>query len=740
MADLSENQNDLDAPQPFDYRPDLFHLIPFPTSRQQPEPRMPAGAAPSLNGNSSRARWHDLVLPVGMIASVLVILVPLPPQLMDVLLALNVSVAVVMLLTTIYVRTPLEFSIFPTLLLATTLGRLVLNVATTRLVLTHGESQGLSAAGEVVRAFGEFVAGDKIVVGLIIFVIIVVIQFVVITKGATRISEVAARFALDGMPGRQMAIDADVHAGIIDEREAQRRRLEISQQADFFGAMDGASKFVRGDAIAGILITLINIVGGLCIGVFEAGMPLAEAAEVFTKLTIGDGLVSQVPAFLISLAAGLLVTRSSNETNLPAEFISQIFSRPRALAVTGAFLGVLVFTNLPAIPLLTIGGSLIGMSIMMTRKEKQAAEQTERKAKAEEKKPPAERIEDFLLVDPMEAEIGVGLIRLADPKRGGDLLDRITRIRQNMAAEIGIIIPKVRIRDNFRLDQNQYRIKIADVPVAEGIVYPNMLLAMDSGLTNGRIDGIPTKDPAFGTAAVWIEPGLRSQSEMLGYTVVEPVSVLATHLSEVVRKHADEILTRDAAKHLIDELKQTSPAVVDELIPGLMKLGEVQQILQMLLREQVSIRQLAPILERLADYAGRTKDPILLTEHVRHRLARVICSRYRDAENRLYVVTLDPAMEDRIRAGIEHTERGMFLRMSPQAVEATCRAIGKEVEKLVRGNHSPVLLVSPQIRAGLKQLTTPHLPQLVVLSYNEITRDTMIESMGMVAELAMAKA
>ena len=701
---------------------------------------MPAGAAPSPNSNSPVARWHDLVLPLGMIASVLVILVPLPPVLMDVLLALNVSIAVVMLLTTIYVRTPLEFSIFPTLLLATTLGRLVLNVATTRLVLTHGQTQGLSAAGDVVRAFGEFVAGDKIVVGLIIFVIIVVIQFVVITKGATRISEVAARFALDGMPGRQMAIDADVHAGIIDEREAQRRRLEISQQADFFGAMDGASKFVRGDAIAGILITLINIVGGLCIGVFEAGMPLAEAAEVFTKLTIGDGLVSQVPAFLISLAAGLLVTRSSNETNLPALFISQIFSRPRALAVTGAFLGVLVFTNLPALPLLSIGGSLIGMAVVMTRKEKQAAAQTQAKAKAEEKKPPVERIEDYLLVDPMEAEIGVGLIRLADPKRGGDLLDRITRIRQNMAAEIGIIIPKVRIRDNFRLDQNQYRIKIADVPVAEGIIYPSMLLAMDSGLTSGRIDGIGTKDPAFGTAAVWIEPSHRSQAEMLGYTVVEPVSVLATHLSEVVRKHADEILTRDAAKHLIDELKQSSPAVVDELIPGLMKLGEVQQILQMLLREQVSIRQLAPILERLADYAGRTKDPILLTEHVRHRLARVICSRYRDAENRLYVVTLEPALEDRVRSGIEHTERGMFLRMSPQAVEATCRAIAKEVEKLVRANHPPVLLVSPQIRAGLKQLTTPHLPQLVVLSYNEITRDTMIESMGMVAELAAAKA
>ena len=700
---------------------------------------MAPGAQPASGTGTALSRLQDLVLPVGMIASVLVILIPLPAALMDVLLAANVTVAVVMLLTTIYVKTPLEFSIFPSLLLATTLGRLVLNVATTRLILTNAESQGLMAAGEVVRAFGEFVAGDKIVVGLIIFVIIIVIQFVVITKGATRISEVAARFALDGMPGRQMAIDADVHAGIIDEREAQRRRAEIAQQADFFGAMDGASKFVRGDAIAGILITLINIVGGLCIGVLESGMPVSQAAEVFTKLTIGDGLVSQVPAFLISLAAGLLVTRSSTEVNLPAEFVSQIFSRPRALVVAGAFLGVLVFTNLPATPLVAIGGSLFAMAYFMSRNKKKAQTEAQAKAQAEEKKPPAERVEDYLLVDPMETEIGVGLIRLADPKRGGDLLDRITRIRQNMAAEIGIIIPKVRIRDNFRLDQNQYRIKIADVPVAEGVVYPAMLLAMDSGLTNGKIDGIQTRDPAFGTPAVWIEPGNRAQAEMLGYTVVEPVSVLATHLSEVVRKHADEILTRDAAKHLIDELKQTSPAVVDELIPGLMKLGEVQQILQLLLREQVPIRQLAPILERLADYAGRTKDPVLLTEHVRHRLARIICGRYRDQENRLYVVTLDPALEDRIRAGLEHTERGLFIRMSPQAVEATCRAIGKEVEKLVRTNHPPVVLVSPQIRAGLKQMTAPHLPQLVVLSYNEITRDTLIESLGLAADAVTGK-
>lgn len=696
---------------------------------------MASGALPAAGVANTLRRGTDLILPIGFIASVLVIMVPMPPILMDVLLSLNISVAVIMLLTTIYVKTPLEFNIFPSLLLATTLGRLVLNVATTRLILTRAQSHGLMAAGGVVKSFGEFVAGDRIVVGLIIFVIIVLIQFVVITKGATRISEVAARFALDGMPGRQMAIDADLNAGAIDEREAQRRRLEISQQADFFGAMDGASKFVRGDAIAGIVITLVNIVGGLFIGVVESGMSVAQAAEIFTKLTIGDGLVSQVPAFLISLAAGLLVTRSNQETNLPGQFLGQLFSRPQALVVTGAFLGLLVFTSLPTIPLLSIGSGCIGLAVMLNRRQRDTVAAEAAQVAAEQKKPVEERIENFLAVDPMEVEIGVGLIRLADPKRGGDLLPRVQKVRQNVAAEIGILMPKVRIRDNMRLDQNSYRIRIADTPVAEGTVFPAMLLAMDSGLTTGKIPGIETKDPAFGTSAVWIEPAIRDQAEMLGYTVVEPVSVVATHLTETVRKNADELLTRDAAKHLVNELKQTSPAVVDELIPNPMKLAEVQQILQMLLREGVSIRQLSPILETLGDYAGKTRDPILLNEYVRHRLARAICTRHRGSDGKLWVVTLDPALEDRIRAGFEHNERGLFVRMSPQAIEATCQLISKDVEKLIKSGHPAVVLVSPQIRAALKQMTLGHLPSLVVLSYNEITRDTQIESVAMVGDV-----
>lgn len=680
--------------------------------------------------------WQNLVLPFGLISSILVILVPLPTPLMDLLLAANITVAVIVLLTTIYVRSPLDFNIFPSLLLATTLGRLVLNVATTRLILTQAETNTDAAAGGVIQAFGDFVAGDRIVVGLIIFVIIVVIQFVVITKGATRISEVAARFALDGMPGRQMAVDADLNAGTIDEKEAQRRREEITSQADFYGAMDGASKFVRGDAIAGIVITVINVIGGFAIGL-QGGMSLAEAAEVFTKLTIGDGLVSQVPAFLISLAAGLLVTRSTKRTNLPTEFLSQLFARPQALLVSGGFLFILVFTNLPTLPLLSFAGGCVGLAIVLNRQNKQReaeAFEAEQKSQDENKPKKEERIEDYLTIDPMELELGVGLIRLADPNRGGDLLPRITSVRQQVASEIGIVLPKIRIRDNMRLGENDYRLKIMNNVVADGLVLPERLLAMDGGTAQGRLLGIDVKDPAFDQPAVWIEHQQRDQGEMQGYTMVEPAAVLATHLQEVVRRHAEDILTRDATRHLMDELKKTSPAVVDELIPGVMKLGEVQNVLQMLLREEVSIRQLSLILETLGDYASRTSDPIWLTEYVRNRLSRTICTRYRDEENRLHVITLDPALEDRISAGIEHNERGLFVRLAPNVVQEICDRISAETVTLSRQGLTPVVLVSPQIRPGLKQMTASILPRLVVMSYNEVTRDTQIESHGLVTD------
>jgi flagellar biosynthesis protein FlhA len=662
-----------------------------------------------------------------------VIVIPVPAALMDMLLATNITVAVIMLLTTLYVRTPLEFSVFPSLLLATTLFRLVLNVATTRLILTHGASARLLAAGQVICTFGKFVAGDNVVVGLIIFAIIIVIQFVVITKGAARISEVAARFTLDGMPGLQMAIDADLNAGMIDDREAQRRRQEITRRADFFGAMDGASKFVRGDAVASILITLINIVGGLFIGVVQAGMAPQDAAGIFTKLTIGDGLVTQVPAFLISLAAGLLVTRSSYETNLPSEFLRQLFSRPQALLVAAAFLGILVFTTLPPIPLVLLGAGCVGLAVTLRRREAQVQVAEEVQKKAATAKPQA-RVEDFLHVDPMEIELGVGLIRLADPQRGGDLLDRIHRIRQNVAAEIGIVLPKVRIRDSFKLQQQQYRLKIADLPVAEATVQPEMLLAIGAAAGGPEVPGTPARDPVSGAAAVWIHAAMRQRAERSGCRVVEPGAVIAAHVTETIRRHADEILTRDATRHLIEELKKTSPAVVEELIPATMKLAEVQQVLQMLLREQVPIRQFEAILETLGDYAPRCKDPIVLAEMVRTRLARTISMKYCDRENRLWVVTLDPAIEDRIRAGFEQTERGILIRMPPQAVEDIVRAVGAEAARLTAAGHPPVVLVSPAIRAALRQMTVGELAQLVVLSYNEITRDVKVESVAMVSE------
>ncbi len=679
----------------------------------------------------SIARAQDLVLPLCLIASLAVILVPLPAALLDLLLAANITVAVLILLTTIYVRTPLEFSVFPSLLLATTLSRLVLNVATTRLILTEAGNQGMLAAGGVVKGFSQFVSGDNLVVGLVIFAIIVVIQFVVITKGATRISEVAARFALDGMPGRQMAIDADLNAGIISNEEAQRRRGDVARQADFFGAMDGASKFVRGDAIAGVIITLINIVGGLVIGVVQYGLDIREAASLFTQLTIGDGLVSQVPAFLISLAAGLLVTRSSSEVNLSAQFLTQLFSRPQTLAIAAGFVGLLAFTSLPAVPLAAIGVSCTVLAWMISRHKREAEQVAAQVATAP--KPKADpRVEDLLAVDPMEVEIGVGLIRLADPKRGGDLLERVGKVRQSVAAEMGLIMPKVRIRDNMRLENNQYQIKIADLVVAEGKLYPALLLAIDTGATTGTVNGLATHEPVFERPATWIEPNVRGQAERYGYAVVEPVSLLAQHLTHVVRRHGDELLGRDATKYLIDELKKTSPAVVDDLIPGQMKLVDVQQVLHHLLREEISIRPLALILEALGEAAARLHDPLLLAEFVRARLARAISARYRDKDNRLHVVTLDPLVEESIRTGVEYSGGSWSVSLPPDVVAELCRRIGEAVQPLASANREPVVLASPQIRAALAHLVAGRLPRLVVLSYQEITRDTRVESVAMV--------
>ncbi|MEX0702483.1 MAG: flagellar biosynthesis protein FlhA [Planctomycetales bacterium] len=697
---------------------------------------MPPADSPGLRGLLARSR--GLIFPLLILASVLVIIAPLPPLLLDLLLAGNVTVAVVILLTTIYVRRPLEFSVFPAILLGTTLARLVLNVASTRLILSRGGTDGTGAAGGVIEAFGQFVAEGNLVIGLIIFAILVVIQFLVITKGATRISEVAARFALDGMPGKQMAIDADMNAGLITQEQAKTRREEITQQADFYGAMDGASKFVRGDSIASIVITLINIAGGLYIGMVENGMDFRRAAEVFTTLTIGDGLVTQVPAFLISLAAGLIVTRTSSDSNLPRDVVGQLFRHSEALLLASAFLVALSATGLPTLPMLLLAGgcAVIGVSLRKNKRRADAVQREREAAQAQQPKPDP-KPEDNLHVDPLELELGVGLIRLADPASGGDLLERVTRVRHKIAQELGLILPKVRIRDNIRLDQRQYQIKIRDVAIAWGEVYTDGLLAIDTGATSGEVPGIATVEPAFGRPARWIEAGQRERAEMLGYNVVEPSAVVITHLTEVVREHADELLTRQQVHELLDHLKKTSPRVVEELVPDVLRMAQVHQVLSNLLRERIPIRDLETILETLGDYADRTKDLGILTEYVRHGLARTICRTYRDRDRVLRAITLDPALEDILAAGFDYGERGLVIKLSPQTAETVTRELAEALGPLVAEGHPPIVLCGPQVRAGLRQITAAALPKLAVISLNEITRDTDVESLGQVDAAAL---
>ena len=654
---------------------------------------------------------------------------------MDVLLAANLAFAAVVLLTTIYVVTPLEFSSFPSLLLAATLFRLVLNCATTRLILTAAARPGLetAAAGRVIQGFGNFVAGGSLVVGLIIFIILIVIQFVVITKGATRISEVAARFTLDGMPGKQMAIDADLNAGLINEAQARQRRETITSEADFYGAMDGASKFVRGDAIAGIIITLVNIVGGLAIGVLQYDMPLSRCFELFTRLTIGDGLVSQIPAFIISIAAGLIVTRSTAKTNLGEELISQLTSKPRALLVAGIFLVMLAFTKLPPIPLLVLASSCGGMAYVISRAHKLKAVQealAHKDAVAAAAKP--EKVESLLPVDRMELEVGYGLVALVDTKQGGDLLNRISLIRRQIALELGIVVPSIRIRDNVQLTANEYSLKIKGIEVALGIVYPGKLLAMDSGAVTGKIAGEETTEPAFGLPAVWIPQARREQAEMMNYTVVDASSVIATHLIEIIKSHAAELLTRQDLNTLLDTVKEKSPAVVEEVVGGTLKAGDVQKILQALLEERVPIRDMETILETLGDWGARTQDLEVLVEYVRNALARTICSQYRDEDGKLRCVTLEPGLEDTINRQIERSDRGSFLTLPPATAAVIVQAVAKELENLTRLGAHPVVLCSPQIRLSLRRLLAASIPNITVLAYNEIVKEVQIESVGMV--------
>ncbi|MFG0246045.1 MAG: flagellar biosynthesis protein FlhA [Phycisphaerales bacterium JB052] len=689
------------------------------------------------------------IVPVGFVMLLGVLLVPLPPAILDVLISVNISLAIIVLLTTLYMKRPLEFSVFPSLLLATTLLRLVLNIASTRLILTADASSpeaAIGVAGKVISAFGSFVAGDSLFVGVILFSILMIVQFMVITKGAGRIAEVAARFTLDAMPGKQMAIDAELANGMITEEQARDRREEIGREADFYGAMDGASKFVKGDAIAGIIITAVNILGGFAVGTIDRGWPAGQTAEVFTRLTIGDGLTSQVPSFVISMAAALIVTRSGDKNNLGSELTSQLTAQPIGLMITGVFLCALAFTPLPTVPLMATGFGLGAISYTMMRttrgKAKQALDDEHELVQPGAPEPPP--IEDLLKVDVLELEVGYGLVPLIDTSQGGDLLDRISAVRRQLAVELGLVMPPVRIRDNMQLAPGEYRVKIRGNVVASGGVEPGKLLAMDSGLVHEKIDGIPTKEPAFGLDAMWIDPQQRQRAETLNYTVVDPTSVLATHITEIVKSYADELLTREEVNNLLEGLKEKAGKLVEETVPAVIKTGELQKIMQSLLRERVPIRDMECVLETLADWGTKTKDLDVLVEYVRNGLRRTICAQYATPDDegnmRLLCVTLDPNLEDQINAYIDRNAQGTTMNMPARVAREIAGKVSEGLGQVTMHGGLPVVIASPQVRSAVWQIIEPHVPAVAVLGYNEIVPGIDVQSLALIEPIGQEQA
>lgn len=679
----------------------------------------------------------DLLMAVAILAVLAVMIIPLPPVLLDLALTLSLAASILILLVSLYAKKALDFSVFPSLLLLTTLFRLSLNVATTRLILSEGHN-GSASAGAVVHAFGSFVVGDNYVIGFIVFMILIVINFVVITKGSGRVAEVAARFTLDAMPGKQMSIDADLNAGLINEEQARKRRKEIEGEADFYGAMDGASKFVRGDAIAGILIMAVNIIGGLLIGVLQHGLDLATAAETYTKLTIGDGLVTQIPALIISTAAGIIVTRTGSEDDMGTEVVSQLFLNPRAMYIGGgviAFLGMV--PGLPGIPFFTLAGGFAGVGWLVERFNKEEVSEAKRKSDEQAAKPEKEKVETLLPLDLVELEVGYGLINIVESNQSGDLLERIVSIRKQFALDMGIIVPSIHIRDNLQLEPGEYRVLIKGNRVGGGTLRPDYLMAMDPGNTTARVDGIPTREPAFGLDALWIGKSSREEAELAGYTVVDLPTVMATHLTEIVRTHAHELLGRQEVAGLVENLKKSYPKVVEDLIPDPLSVGIVVKVLQNLLREQVSIRDLLTIFETLADEAGRTKDADLLTESVRKAMARGISARYKDDRSKINVMNLDSRLEELVSNSLLQTDQGVQLVMDPRAASDMIEGIASTIERHPEIAGQPILLVSPTTRRHISKLTNRFIPQLVVLSHNEISTDVNIRSVATV-EIANA--
>lgn len=672
-------------------------------------------------------RIRDMSVPIMLIAIILTILIPLPEFLLNILLAFNIMITVIILLNTVYLREPLQLSIFPSLIVITTLFRLSLNVSTTRMILSKGE------AGSVVERFGEFVGTGNLVVGFIMFIIIMIVNFLVITKGSERVAEVAARFTLDAMPGKQMAIDADLNSGLINEAEAKERRLKIQREADFYGAMDGASKFVKNDAIFGVIVTAVNIIGGLIIGIVMNGMELQGALETYAILTIGDGLVSQLPALMVSVSTSFIVTRAASDSDVSQDMVRQIFSNPRVLFIASG-LSVILSLFLSPVPFLLLALILAFVGYAIRKQQKEAIKKEEvqvEESEVEEIRKP-ENVVSLLQVDPIELEFGYGIIPLADVNQGGDLLDRVVMIRRQLALELGMIVPVIRLRDNIQLSPNEYIIKIKGVDVARSEILLDHYMAMNPGTVEEEIDGIETTEPAFGLPAIWVNESQRDRAEMLGYTVVDPPSIIATHLTEIIKRFAHELTGRQEVQTLVDNLKQNYPAIIEELVPKVLTIGEIQKVIANLLKEGVSIRDMVTIMETLADNAPVTRDPDMLTEYVRQALGRAITHKF-IGEGRSNVITLDPKLEQMILDSVKKTESGSYLTLDPAITNTILNNLTKQVQKLIQTGQQPIVLASPIVRLYFKRLTEQTVPNLIVLSYNELDPNIEVQSVGMLS-------
>ena len=675
---------------------------------------------------------NDLAIAMGIMLILGVMIIPIPPVLLDISLTLTISIGIVILLTSIYSKKPLDFSTFPSVLLIVTFLRLSLNVASTRNILLNAGTNGTDAAGEIIKSFGNFVVGGEFAVGIIIFIILVIINFIVITKGAGRVAEVAARFTLDAMPGKQMAIDADLNAGLIDDKEAKRRREEVSQEADFYGSMDGASKFVRGDAIAGLLITALNIIGGIIIGVGQNNLDFSSAAKLYTLLTIGDGLVSQIPAIIISIAAGILITRNSVNDSLGTQIGAQFSVHPKAIYITAGIL--FIFALIPGLPKLPFFGMAAMLAYAGRRIEKNNAKaiEDEKAAMVQEKKTTPDNLEDLLNLELVELEVGYGLVNIVDADQSGDLLERITHIRKQFAVDWGIILPSVRIKDNLELKPGGYSVKVKGIEIGEGDLMPDHFLAMDPGSVIEEMEGIATKEPVFGLPAVWIGEDQRDDAQYNGYTVVDNSTIIATHLTEILKSNLHELFGRQELVRILENFKETNPKVVSDLVPEILPLGTVLKVLQNLLREGVSIRDLRSILESLADSGVAIKDHISLTESVRQSLYRTITDSIISDQDDVPIFTLDRNIEEQIAQNIIQTDQGHQLSLDPKITQNILASLNEKIEEATNAGEKMVVLSSPVIRQHFKKLTEKFIPNLIVVSHNELSPDANIRSLGTV--------